>query len=165
MTSEVLRLGGMDKKKTYKEENGVTRVGNFLSNLDKPETLKKILGVAGGVVTGNYGSIIDIITGSTELTEIEKEMAILELQADVSEYQEITKRWQSDMVSDSWLSKNIRPLVLGYLVLSMTIVMVLDSSGVLEVAEHWVTLLTSLLLTVIAGYYGARTYEKIKGKN
>ena len=151
-------------KKTYKEINGKTRVGAFLKKIATPETLSTILDVAGNVATGNWGGALKSITSSKTLTEDQKQIAIAELELDKAEAIEISKRWKSDMGSDSWLSKNIRPLVLGYLVLSMTVVMVLDSAGVLTVAEHWVSLLTSLLLTVIGGYFGLREVGKYVDK-
>ena len=68
------------------------------------------------------------MAGSKELTDIEKEMLIKELEQDVIEMQEVTKRWESDMSSDSWLSSNIRPLSLAFLTLALFIYVILDSS-------------------------------------
>lgn len=139
-----------------------TAVGNFLRKVATAETLGKVLGVAGGVVTGNYSQIVDIITGS-ELSEENQKLAIIELDADMTEMREISKRWDSDMISDSWMSKNIRPLSLAFLTLSLTIYIVLDSS--LEgftIKNEWVSLLSSLLLLVYGAYFGIRGLEKIQ---
>ena len=89
-------------------------------------------------------------------------MLLKELEQDMIEMQEVTKRWQSDMTSDSWLSKNIRPLSLAFLTLTLFIYVILDSS--LEgftIKTEWVDLLSSLLLVVYGGYFGARAVEKV----
>lgn len=65
------------------------------------------------------------------------------------------------MSSDSWLSKNTRPLTLIYLTLSMTILMVLDSTVILDINNGWVSLLEALLITVYVAYFGSRGAEKI----
>jgi len=153
-----------DKKKTYKEINGTTRVGDFLRKIGKPETLNKVLTVVGNAVTGDWGEVVDVITSSTELNEKDKELALKEIERDIVEQQEITKRWEADSHSDSWLSKNVRPMILTYLVLSTSVVMILDSASVLEVKEHWVSLITSLLLTTIGAYFGLREVGKYVDK-
>jgi hypothetical protein len=78
---------------------------------------------------------------------------------------EVTERWREDMRSDSWLSKNIRPLTLIFLV-ACTVLLIFIDSGVLkfDVKEHWVNLLQIILVTVIGAYFGGRSYEKIKNK-
>ena len=78
------------------------------------------------------------------------------------EMQESTKRWTADMNSDSWLSKNIRPLSLAFLTLTLFIYIVLDSSlEGFKIDSNWIDLLSSLLLLVYGGYFGARSAEKI----
>jgi len=152
----------VDKKKpTYREKNGTTRVGDFLRNLGKPETLKKILGAAGNVVTGDWGGVIDIITESDELSEQEKSLAIKEIEKDIVEQKEVSKRWKADMHSDSWLSKNIRPMTLIFLLLSTITVLVLDASiKEFKVEEYWVTLLGSMAITALGGYFALREVGK-----
>ena len=89
-------------------------------------------------------------------------MLLAELEQDVIEMQEITKRWESDMKSDSWLSKNIRPLSLAFLTVALFIYIILDSSlNGFSVANQWITLLSSLLMLVYGGYFGARALEKV----
>ena len=75
----------------------------------------------------------------------------------------ITERWAMDMKSDSWLSKNIRPLVLIFLVVS-TVLLVFIDAGVIsfEVKASWVDLLQLVLITVIGAYFGGRSLEKVK---
>jgi hypothetical protein len=92
-------------------------------------------------------------------------MLVKELEQDVIEMQEVTKRWQSDMLSDSWLSKNIRPLSLAFLTLTLFIYIILDSAlEGFKIDSEWVSLLGNLLMLVYGGYFGARTLEKIRHK-
>ena len=76
---------------------------------------------------------------------------------------QVTNRWEADMKSDSWLSKNIRPLVLIFLVVS-TVLMIFIDAGVIafEVKDTWVDLLQLVLITVIGAYFGGRSLEKVK---
>ena len=130
---------------------GITKVGG--------NAVKPILDVVCG---GKVSEIVNAISGSKELSETEKEMLLKELEQDMVEMQEITKRWQSDMASDSWLSKNIRPLSLAFLTLSLFIYIILDSSmNEFSINQEWIDLLSSLLLLVYGGYFSARALEKI----
>ena len=80
------------------------------------------------ITGGKVSDIISAISSDKELTEDEKQMLMKELEQDVIEMQEVTKRWQSDMSSNSWLSSNIRPLSLAFLTLTMFCYVILDSS-------------------------------------
>jgi len=152
-------------KKSYKERNGTTRVGDALRWLVKQgkNVAPSILDAAGSI-TG-IDSLKDLakqIEGSTQLTEADKELLLEELRYDMLEMQETTKRWTADMSSDSWLSKNIRPLSLAFLTLTLFIYIVLDSSlEGFKINSNWIDLLSSLLLLVYGGYFGARSAEKI----
>lgn len=152
------------KKPTYKERNGTTRVGDFLRNIGKTELLKKIFGAGAELITGDVkGAVEVLIKDSEELSQHQREHALKLLESDVKESEEITKRWISDNSSDSWLAKNIRPLVLAFLMLTLFIYIILDSSlQDFQVAKEWISLLTSLLLTTVAAYFGGRSYEKSK---
>ncbi len=148
-------------KKSYKEVNGTTRVGDFLRGVKG--VAPDILDLA-GAVTGVTGltKLGDKIRGTTSMTPEDKELALKELEYDVIDAQEITKRWTSDMTSDSWASKNIRPYTLAFLTLSLAVLITLDSA--LEgftVESEWITLLTSLLMLVYGAYFGGRSAEKI----
>jgi hypothetical protein len=78
---------------------------------------------------------------------------------------EITSRWQADMASDSWLSKNIRPLVLLFLVVSTVLLIFIDAGTIKFVVESkWTDLLQLVLITVIGAYFGGRSIEKTKKK-
>ena len=76
---------------------------------------------------------------------------------------QVTERWKVDMQSDSWLSKNIRPLVLIFLVVS-TVLLIFIDAGIInfEVKASWVDLLQLVLITVIGAYFGGRSLEKVK---
>jgi hypothetical protein len=155
----------MPDKKTYKEKNGTTRVGDALRWLVKQgKTIApEILDLAGNI-TGIDGlnKLSDAISNDKQLTEVDKQLLLAELQQDVIEMQETTKRWQYDMSSDSWLSKNIRPLSLAFLTLTLFIYIILDSSiNGFSINTAWIDLLSSLLLLVYGGYFGMRSVEKV----
>ena len=155
----------MPDKKTYKEKNGTTRVGDALRWLSKQgKTIApEILNLAGNI-TGIEGlnKLSDAISKDKQLTEVDKQLLLAELQQDVIEMQEVTKRWQYDMASDSWLSKNIRPLSLAFLTLTLFIYIILDSSiNGFIIDNAWIDLLSSLLLLVYGGYFGMRSVEKV----
>jgi len=138
-----------------------TFFGNLLRSLVK--TGKKVSPIFDAVTGGKVSDILKAIGNNKELTEAEKEMLVKELEQDVIEMQEITKRWQSDMLSDSWLSKNIRPLSLAFLTLTLFIYIILDSAlYTFKIDQQWISLLGNLLMLVYGGYFGARTLEKIR---
>ena len=110
------------------------------------------------------GDVIDNLHTSKE----EKLAAELKIKQLISDYElemekNITSRWEADLKSDSWLSKNIRPLVLIFLVVS-TVLLVFIDAGVIafEVKASWVDLLQLVLITVIGAYFGGRSLEKVK---
>ena len=76
---------------------------------------------------------------------------------------QITERWKMDMQSDSWLSKNIRPLVLVFLVVATVLLIFIDSGAIsFTVQDKWTDLLQLVLITVIGAYFGGRSLEKVK---
>ena len=147
-----------DNPKLRKNGGEGTAVGNFLRSIN----FSKVSEVVTSVLKGDISSAIDVISNSSELSEEQVKMALKELEHDVIEMQEITKRWESDNLADSWWSKNVRPLSLMFLTVTLFIYVILDSS--LEgftVGSEWIDLLSSLLLLVYGGYFGARALEKI----
>ena len=149
----------MDSKKLKNNGKG-TFFGNLLRSL--VETGKKASPIFDAITGGKVSDIIEAIGSSKELNAIEKEMLVKELEQDVIEMQEVTKRWESDMTSDSWLSKNIRPLSLAFLTLTLFIYIILDSAlEGFKIDSEWIDLLSSLLLLAYSGYYGARAVEKV----
>ena len=106
--------------------------------------------------------IIKDVLQREDLDPVDMDFLLAELDADKTEMEQITKRWEADSLSDSWLSKNVRPLSLAFLTLALFIYIILDSSiNTFTIKESWIDLLSSLLLLVYSGYFGARALEKI----
>ena len=113
--------------------------------------------------SGFYGILKNIISSDTKLTPEDKETALKLLEMDSVEMQEVSKRWESDMKSDSWLSKNTRPMTLIFLTISTVFIIILDSLNIdFGVNTEWIDLLKSLLITVYVAYFGSRGVEKFK---
>jgi len=104
-----------------------TGLGNFLRSLDLKENLPKILGVGMSVVKGDVGGIMDFIKGNDEMTLKQQEYALKLLETEAIDEQEKTKRWESDAHSDSWLSKNVRPIIVLYLIFCTSVLIICDS--------------------------------------
>tara|TARA_R100001440_G_scaffold45747_1_gene65412 strand:+ start:174 stop:560 length:387 start_codon:yes stop_codon:yes gene_type:complete len=113
---------------------------------------------------GDSSKIIDeVVTSQEERLTLKNEFEKIVNENRTVIEQEVTKRWQSDMNSDSWLSKNIRPMVLAFLVISTVLIVFIDSGAIaFEVKESWVDLLQIVLITVIGAYFGSRGLEKVK---
>ncbi len=119
-----------------------------------------------GNLLGKADKIVDeVITSQEERMQLKNELQkIIQEQESLIE-QEVTKRWQSDMNSDNWLSKSIRPLVLAWLVVSTTLLIFIDAGVItFNVDEQWVDLLQIVLITCIGAYFGSRGLEKINKK-
>jgi len=126
--------------------------------------LTKILsGGAADLVKGVGGIIDNLHTSKDEKLAAEAKIKDLVMGYEAEMQKQVTERWKMDMASDSWLSKNIRPLVLIFLVVS-TILLVFIDAGVIafEVKATWVDLLQLVLITVIGAYFGGRSLEKVK---
>ena len=126
--------------------------------------LTKIFSSGAGELIKSVGGVIDNLTTSKEeKLEAERKIQSLIANHEVEMEKNITERWKMDMASDSWLSKNIRPLVLIFLVVS-TVLLVFIDAGVIafEVKASWVDLLQLVLITVIGAYFGGRSLEKVK---
>tara|TARA_R110002110_G_scaffold70306_1_gene188773 strand:- start:101 stop:493 length:393 start_codon:yes stop_codon:yes gene_type:complete len=115
------------------------------------------------LVKGVGGVIDNLHTSDEEKLAAEQKIKELIANYEVEMEKNITERWKMDMQSDSWLSKNIRPLVLIFLVVS-TVLLVFIDAGVIafEVKASWVDLLQLVLITVIGAYFGGRSLEKVK---
>jgi len=124
----------------------------------------KIFSSGAGELVKNVGGVIDSLHTSKE-EKLAAEQKIQELVSDYETKMEanITDRWKSDMNSDSWLSKNVRPLVLIFLVVC-TVLMIFIDAGTIEfnVEQKWTDLLQLVLITVIGAYFGGRSFEKRK---
>ena len=95
-----------------------------------------------------------------ELAKIQAEGRLAELNADNIEAQELTKRAEADMKSDSWLSKNIRPMTLIYILTAYLALAIMDALG-LDISDNFVSLLGQWGMLVMSFYFGGRTLEKV----
>ena len=112
----------------------------------------------------NVGGVIDELhTSDEEKLEAERKIKELVSSYEVEMEKNITERWKMDMASDSWLSKNIRPLVLVFLVVTTVLLIFIDAGAISFVVEDkWTDLLQLVLITVIGAYFGGRSLEKVK---
>ena len=122
-------------------------------------------GGAKDLIEGVGGVIDNLHTSKEEKLEAEQKIKELVASYEVQMEKEITSRWQADMKSDSWLSKNVRPLVLVFLVVS-TVLLIFIDAGIINftVEAKWTDLLQLVLITVIGAYFGGRSLEKTKKK-
>ncbi len=129
------------------------------------EILMRLFG-KGTDVAGKVGGLVDrFVRTKDEKAEFEKEMAKILIDAEADMQKNVTERWRADMNSDSWLSKNVRPLVLMFLIFNTMLLIFIDAGQIkFKVEDNWVDLLQVLLLTVIAAYFGGRTVEKTRKK-
>ena len=126
--------------------------------------LSKIFSAGAGELIKNVGGVIDNLhTSAEEKADAERKIKDMIMGYEAEMQKQVTERWKVDMASDSWLSKNIRPLVLIFLVVS-TVLMIFIDAGVIafEVKDTWVDLLQLVLITVIGAYFGGRSLEKVK---
>jgi len=142
-------------KKKFKD----TKVGKFL--LGKSGLIDAIVDAMPD--KGLLGLVKNLIHNDPDIPPQDKETALKLLEQDMTEMQEVSKRWSADMGSDSWLSKNTRPLTLIFLTISLVILIILESANMqFDVDNSWVDLLKSLLITVYVAYFGSRGAEKFK---
>ena len=124
--------------------------------------LTKIFSAGAGELVKSVGGVIDNLHTSKE----EKLAAEQKIQELVAKYEtdmeaNISDRWKADMNSDSWLSKNVRPLVLIFLVVCTVLMIFIDAGSIKFVVEpKWTDLLQLVLITVIGAYFGGRSLEK-----
>ena len=119
--------------------------------------------LTGGVIK-SIGDVVDNLT-TTKEEKLEAQRLIQEIleKADSDAQEQVTERWKADMASDSFLSKNIRPLVLIFLTVVFTILAFFDGNiGGFSVAKQYVPIFQSLLITVYGAYFVGRTWEKGK---
>jgi|TARA_R110001592_G_scaffold27118_2_gene100774 hypothetical protein len=126
--------------------------------------LTKIFSAGAGELVKSVGGVIDNLhTSKEEKLEAERKIKALIAEHEAKMEQNITDRWSADMNSDSWLSKNVRPLILIFLVVS-TVLMIFIDAGTINfiVEDKWTDLLQIVLITVIGAYFGGRSLEKTK---
>ena len=126
--------------------------------------LGKLLSGGTADLVNSVGGVIDNLTTSKE-EKLEAERKVKELIAnyEIEMEKNITSRWEADLKSDSWLSKNVRPMTLIFLIVCTMLLIFIDAGALeFEVKSSWVDLLQLVLITVIGAYFGGRSFEKVK---
>ena len=120
-------------------------------------------GGAAELVKGVGGVIDNLHTSKEEKLEAERKIKEIIANHETEMEKNITSRWEADLKSDSWLSKNVRPLVLVFLIVCTMLLIFIDAGALnFEVKSSWVDLLQLVLITVIGAYFGGRALEKVK---
>lgn len=127
------------------------------------EILARLLGKGASKIGDDIGGLVDrFVHTKDEKAAFEKELTQILLEAEAVQQRNVTERWSVDMTSDSWLSKNVRPLVLLFLVVAVVVMVFIDAGAIdFDVKENWVDLLQIVLITVISAYFGGRSIEKV----
>ena len=128
--------------------------------------LKKIFSAGASNLVESVGGVIDdLVTTDDERLAAKAKLKQIVLDHEAKMEQNITDRWTADMNSDSWLSKNVRPMVLIFLIVCTMLLIFIDAGAVeFTVEEKWTDLLQLVLITVIGAYFGGRSVEKFKKK-
>jgi hypothetical protein len=126
--------------------------------------VKKIIQWLSGGVIKEIGNVIDkLTTTEEERLEVKKQIQQILEDADTKAQVEVSKRWEADMKSDSFLSKNIRPMILIYLTVIFTSLAFFDGNiGEFGLAKEYIPIFQTLLVTVYGAYFVGRTWEKAK---
>jgi len=120
-------------------------------------------GGAADLVKGIGGVVDDLHTSKEEKLEAERKIKELIANYEVEMEKNITSRWEADLKSDSWLSKNVRPMVLIFLIVCTMLLIFIDAGALkFNVKDSYVDLLQLVLITVIGAYFGGRSLEKVK---
>ena len=115
------------------------------------------------LVKGVGGVIDNLHTSKEEKLEAERKIKELIANYEVEMEKNITSRWEADLKSDSWLSKNVRPMVLVFLIVCTMLLIFIDAGALkFNVKDSYVDLLQLVLITVIGAYFGGRSFEKRK---
>ena len=126
--------------------------------------ISKIFSAGAANLVTNVGGVLDNLTTTKEeklAAELKIKDMIMGYEAEMQK--QVTERWKVDMNSDSWLSKNIRPLVLVFLVVATVLLIFIDAGTItFKVEDKWTDLLQLVLITVIGAYFGGRSLEKVK---
>ena len=120
-------------------------------------------GGAADLVKGVGGVIDDLHTSEEERMAAEQKIKKLIADYEVEMEKNITSRWEADLKSDSWLSKNVRPMVLIFLIVCTMLLIFIDAGAIkFNVKDSYIDLLQLVLITVIGAYFGGRSFEKVK---
>ncbi len=124
--------------------------------------MSKIISWLTGGLIKEIGSVIDSLTTTKEeKLEVKKQLQVILEKAEANAQVEVTARWKSDMSSDSFLSKNIRPMVLIYLTFIFSVLAFADGNiGHFKIAAEYIPIFQTLLVTVYGAYFVGRSWEK-----
>ena len=118
---------------------------------------------AANLIKGVGGVLDNLTTSKEEKLDAERKIKDMIMGYEAEMQKQVTERWKMDMNSDSWLSKNIRPLVLVFLVVATVLLIFIDAGTIsFKVQDKWTDLLQLVLITVIGAYFGGRSLEKVK---
>ena len=124
---------------------------------------KLFSGGAADLVKGVGGVIDNLHTSKEEKHEAERKIKQIIANYEVEMEKNITSRWEADLKSDSWLSKNVRPMVLIFLIVCTMLLIFIDAGAIkFNVKDSYIDLLQMVLITVIGAYFGGRSFEKVK---
>ena len=128
--------------------------------------MSKLLDLLGGGIIQQVGNVVDNLTTSKEERMAAKRaMEEIFIKAEAQAQEQVTKRWEADMKSDNWLSKNIRPLICIFLTAIFVVLSVFDGNvGGFVIQESYIPIYQTLLITVYGAYFAGRSIEKIKKK-
>jgi|TARA_R110000772_G_scaffold234607_1_gene346182 hypothetical protein len=126
--------------------------------------INKLLSAGAANLVKSVGGVLDnLITSKEEKLAAELKIKDMIMGYEAEMQKQVTERWKVDMNSDSWLSKNIRPIVLVFLVVATVLLIFIDAGTIRFVVEDkWTDLLQLVLITVIGAYFGGRSLEKVK---
>lgn len=148
----------------FKDKYGKSRVGVALEKLGKSNLLDKAGAFLGNVANGNYfDALKGIISNDEEISDTHREWLLQEMEFDKLELSEITKRWESDNLADSWAARNARPVTLLSALFVFYLMAFLDSFTDLnfEVKPMYADIFEAILLTTIIAYFGSRGIKKL----
>ena len=126
--------------------------------------LKTIFGDGAGQLVESVGGVLDnLSTSKEEKLEAKRKIKELMVNHQVEVEKNVTERWKADMNSDSWLSKNVRPLVLVFFIVCTMLLVFIDCGSItFQVDEKWKSVIEITMITIIGAYFGGRSVEKLK---
>ena len=126
--------------------------------------LKTIFGGSAEKLIDSVGGVLDnLSTSKEEKLEAKRKMKELMANYQMEMEKQVSTRWDADMKSDSWLSKNVRPMTLIFVLVCTMILIFIDAGAInFVVEEKWTDLLQLTLITIIGAYFGGRSVEKLK---
>ena len=122
--------------------------------------LGALLDIGGKILDKVFPDPAQAEQAKLKLLEMQQNGELAQIAADTAEQQELTKRQQADMASDSWLSKNIRPMTLVFILFSYSTFATMSAWDI-EVNNNYVELLGQWGMLIMSFYFGGRTLEKI----